>query len=67
MTKRPKRPRDPAQLVVDIATGEIEEKTSLPSPLKSLHAADELLFKEARKSRLFGRPLRHVLQFLSHP
>ncbi|HXW28430.1 MAG TPA: hypothetical protein VEK55_03620 [Xanthobacteraceae bacterium] len=33
MTKRPKRPRDPAQLaklVVDIATGEVEDREPTP-------------------------------------
>jgi hypothetical protein len=34
MTKHPKRPRDPAQLakmIVDIATGEVEDKRSTPA------------------------------------
>jgi len=34
MTKRPKRPRDPAQLakfVVDVATGEIEDREPTPA------------------------------------
>jgi len=33
MTKRPKRPRDPAQLaklIVDIATGEVEDRPPTP-------------------------------------
>ena len=33
MTKRPKRPRDPAQLaklIVDIATGEVEDRVPTP-------------------------------------
>jgi hypothetical protein len=38
MTKRPKRPRDPAQLaklIVDIATGEVEEGEPTPKEVRA--------------------------------
>lgn len=41
MTRQPKRPRDPAQLakmIVDIATGEIEEGAQSPSAAKASKA-----------------------------
>ncbi len=35
--------------------------------VRALHAIDQYLLKEGRKSCAFGRAVRHVLQFCSHP
>jgi hypothetical protein len=69
MIKYRKRPRDPAQLaklMIDIASGEVEDREPTPEeqgkdPSAALHSADKRLLKENREPRTFRGTVRAVL------
>lgn len=64
MTKRPKRPRDPAQLaklMIDIASGEVEEHTSVPPTAASEFARQGGLKGGAARARKLSQSERSAI------
>ena len=65
MDKRPKRPRDPAQLarlMIDIATGEVEDRVPTPDPAKEYARKGELKGADARARKLSPDERRRIAE-----